>query len=120
MDIARSRGIPLKEILTFEHCCGESLLFNSEIMTKPDKSSLVKELEKFLEPSDYHFDRNNNVSTCIVIEFMSMIRKIPLAKMISINVFQNLWQSVVSISILIPFTLSMTVILMIRSRNVNE
>ena len=30
MDIARSRGIPLKEILTFEHC-GESLLFNGEI-----------------------------------------------------------------------------------------
>ena len=99
MDIAQSGGIPLKEILTFEHC-GESLLFIGEITTKPDKSSLVKELEKFLEPSDYHFDRNNDVSTCIVIDFMSMIRKVRFAKMVSINdVFQNLWQSVVSISI---------------------
>ena len=51
MDIARSGGITMKEILAFD-LVEDSLLFDDERMSKPDKSQLTKCLEAFLEAND--------------------------------------------------------------------
>lgn len=91
IDIARSREIPLREILTYEHT-GDSILFDRDITTKPDKGTLIKDLEKNLFEKEYCFE--NTEPTCLVIDFMSAIRKIPFTKFRHFNeAFECLWQT---------------------------
>ena len=48
----------------------------------------MKELEKFLSPDDYNFNKGQSSNTFLIIEFMSQIRKLPLKK---IKTFDDLF-----------------------------
>ena len=49
-------------------------------MTKPEKHIMIQELEKQLQKDDYAFDRQSNTPTVVIVDFMSVVRKVPFAK----------------------------------------
>ena len=85
IDIARERGISMKEILCYDHS-DECMLFDEDLVAKPAKSELITELEKHLEKRDYIFMLDNEIKTAIIVDFMSQIQKYPTTKLF--NEFQ--------------------------------
>ena len=64
---------------------------------KPDKSSLMKTLESSLIEDDYKVDKK--IKACIIIDFMSSIRKIPFSNLSTFSdVFESMWKSLTSVS----------------------
>ena len=80
IDIARARGISMKEILSFDHLTS-NLLFEEDLTAKQNKSDLVKQLEKQLTASDTTFTAESKLRTAIVVDFMSLIRRYPVSKL---------------------------------------
>ena len=72
IDIARERGISMKEILCYDHN-DECMLFDEDLVAKPAKSELMTELEKHLEKRDYIFMLDSGLKTAIMVDFMSQI-----------------------------------------------
>ena len=98
IDIARSRGITMKEILAFD-LVEDSLLFDDERTSKPDKSQLTKCLEAFLEANDFCFSKTKTAKTSIIIDFMSLVRKIPMKRLNTINdAFEYMWKTITHIA----------------------
>ena len=79
IDMARSRGIATSELLKHD-LVEESPLFHGDDMTKPQKHIMIQELEKQLEKDDYAFDKQSNTPTVVIVDFMSVVRKVPFAK----------------------------------------
>ena len=77
--MARSRGIATSELLKHD-LVEESPLFDGDDMTKPQKHIMIQELEKQLEKDDYAFDKQSNTPTVVIVDFMSVVRKVPFAK----------------------------------------
>ena len=59
-----------------EYDVHSSLLFDDEMMTKPNKSLLLKELESYLSPDDYSYSNCSNAS--FIVDVMAIIRKVNL------------------------------------------
>ena len=87
IDIARSRKVLLRDILTSDHTV-QSQIFDGDMTAKPDKSSLMKTLESSLIEDDYKVDKK--IKVCIIIDFMSSIRKIPFSKL---STFSDVFES---------------------------
>ena len=91
MDIARSRDIPTRDILRHE-LTDDNILFDSMYLQKPDKASLAAALEQVLQSNDYNFDQSDVMDTVTVVDFMSTIKKIPLANLSNIRSYSDsLW-----------------------------
>ena len=96
IDIARSRKVLLRDILTYDHTV-QSQIFDGDMTAKPDKSSLMKTLESSLIEDDYKVDKK--IKACIIIDFMSSIRKIPFSKLSTFSdIFESVWKSTTSVS----------------------
>ena len=94
IDVARSRGVPMKDILSYDHSKGTALFDKYGLTTKPDKSELVRELEKNLESSSYEFTKESSYQTAAIMDFMSQVRKIPDAKLkLNLKVISDLFES---------------------------
>ena len=74
IDIARSRGITMSEILQFDLLTNNSL-FEGQPPSKPDKHKIVTKLENILQiKNDFeNLDDTNNV---LVVDFMSLLRRL--------------------------------------------
>ena len=70
----------MKEILSFDHLTS-NLLFEEDLTAKPNKSDLVKQLEKQLTASDTSFTAESKLRTAIVVDFMSLIWQYPVSKL---------------------------------------
>ena len=81
IDMARSRGIAMSELLKHD-LVEESPLFDENDMTKPQKHIMIQELEKQLEKDDYAFDKQSNTPTVVIVDFMSVVRKAFFCKML--------------------------------------
>ena len=79
-DLCKSRNIPTHEILKYDLISSANLLFDGDVTAKPMKNNSMKELEKFLSPDDYNFNKGQSSNTFLIIDFMSQIRKLPLKK----------------------------------------
>ena len=97
-DIARSRGIPMREILQFDHA-DDNFLFDGECTSKPEKHKIISELEKYLENEDYNLVKENNQLTAIIVDFMLLIRKVPFTKVKTIGeALESAWKIIMNIS----------------------
>ena len=97
VDIARSRLIPMSELLEYDLTV-QNPLFDGEFTAKPDKHLLVTALEKHLANSTYDFEKNSQNETSLVVDFMSLIRKMQLSKMrVFSDAFEAAWKSIVNI-----------------------
>ena len=59
IDIVRARGTLTQEILTYD-LIETSTIFKEDLLTKPDKASLVKESEKNLSSTHYNFNSTSS------------------------------------------------------------
>ena len=72
VEIATLRGMSAEDF--FAHVfVNSSSLFDGNIPRKPDKSMIVSELETNLIPSDYQFCKDSNLTTHIIVDFMSKV-----------------------------------------------
>ena len=76
-DMARSRGIPIRDILHFDIIMENSLFTGLGLTTKPDKYEIVKELEKSLCPDNFIFQKISPLKTAAFMDFMSQVWKLP-------------------------------------------
>ena len=51
----------------------QSLIFEDILTKKPNKSSLVKSLEGYLDKADYDYCKSKDITTCVIVDFMPMI-----------------------------------------------
>ena len=94
VDIARSRLITMTELLDFD-LTAQNPLFDGDFTTKPAKHLLIAELEKNLVGVSYVFENDGIAETGLVIDFMSLIRKMNISKMhIFKNAFEAAWKSI--------------------------
>ena len=95
MDIARD--ISLQEILKYDILPDCSLFDNIGI--RPHKIyEMLKPLESVLKENDYKLNMNLDISTALIIDFMSMIRKVPFRLNNNIKeALESLWSTVMSI-----------------------
>ena len=93
IDITRSRGLSMKEILHYNHIT-QDILFDGDLTAKPDKPELVRELEKYLQVSDYTFSNSTSpYQTAVVMDFTSEVRKIPKERIkLNIHVINDLFE----------------------------
>ena len=72
-------------------------LFSRKICFKPDKASLVKELEKNLGSTHYNFNSISSLHTSIIVDFMATIEKVTLRDLSSIgHIFQAILKRIKS------------------------
>lgn len=73
-----------KKILHFDHLINKKY-FEEDLTVKPDKTDLVKKLEKRLTSSDYNFTSESHMRTAVVVNFMSFIRRYPTSRLKTFN-----------------------------------
>ena len=96
-EIEKSRGIPITEILEHDPL-GKSPLFENQFTAKPDKHILIKELENAIVPNDYCFSKSSILPAALVIDFMSVVRKLSVSKYSTIkDVFESARMSITSV-----------------------
>ena len=96
VDIAKSRFISILEILQFDLV--PSVLFKGEFTAKPEIHLLIKELEKHLLSTEYDFAKTSESKTSLVIDFMSLMRKIRLANLQTFKEsFEVMWKSTLGV-----------------------
>ena len=79
IEIARDRGVTTETLLLYD-VVPSPLLFDEEgLMTKPDKSQLLKELETSLKPDDYGYKHQRNSN--FIIDVMANVRKVRLTRL---------------------------------------
>ena len=83
-DIALSKGFPLSEILQYDMTRGCPLFVDVGI-ARHKKHEILKPLESDLQEKDYKLNRNDDLTTAVVVDFMSLIRKVPLHVHTNIN-----------------------------------
>ena len=82
------RDASTREILTYD-LIEISTIFNEDLLTKPDKASFVKELEKNLSSTHCNFNSISSLHTSIIVDFMGTIKKVTLHDLSSIgHIFQ--------------------------------
>ena len=98
VDVARGRGISLAQVMKHD-LLSTNILFDGDYTSKPDdKSVLVRELEKHFESRELNFENKSDLQTVLLVDFMSMIRRISLSKLaVFEELFTATWRKVKSI-----------------------
>ena len=74
IEIARDRGLTTQDFLSFDVAPSPLFFIENGMMTHPNKSKLLKELEVHLNPEDYCYEHKVNAS--FVIDVMANLRKV--------------------------------------------
>lgn len=77
IEIARDRGLTTEDLLKYDVTPSPTLFTADGMMTSPQKSQLIKELETHLKPEDYNYKHQENSS--FVIDVMATVRKVNLS-----------------------------------------
>ena len=96
VDIARGRGISLAQVMEHD-LLSTNILFDGDYTSKPDKSALVRELEKHFESRELNFENKSDLQTVLLVDFMSMIRRMLLSELAVLELFTATWRKVKSI-----------------------
>ena len=77
IELARVRNYNIQELIKYDLVPSSYLFTEEGLRTKPAKSSLVQELEKSLQPSDYSIPADwSDYSTAYLVDVMAYFRKI--------------------------------------------
>ena len=97
-DMAKSRGVELKELLKYDHLGGNTLIEDNGLK-KHNKAEILQELEKKSEKDNYRIYMSNYKNTTIILNFMSAIRKVPLNKFSCIRgALECMWNMVIKVA----------------------
>ena len=87
----------MRELLQYGHVA-DSPLFIDYMTSKPQKHTIMAELENHLANHEYHFDVGNTELTAITIDFMSMVRKVQFTKLNTFSEsFERVWMTIQNI-----------------------
>ena len=73
-----SRGFPLRKILQYD-LTRNCLLFDEVGLERYKKHEIFKPLESDIKEQEYKLNWNNDLETAVVLDFMSMIKKVPIS-----------------------------------------
>ena len=95
IDIARSRGFTNKELLQYDHL--DSPLFDNKGLARHKKHEIMTQLESVLKEEDYCYNKQSNLRTVVVVDFMSLVRKVPFKNFRNFNdAFLAMWNMIVT------------------------
>ena len=77
VEVARDRGLATDDLLKYDLVPSPLLFGEDGLMTKLEKSQLVRELEEALKPEDYSY--KHKADSAFLIDVMAAIRRVPLA-----------------------------------------
>ena len=90
MEIARTRGFTNKELLQYDLL--DCSLFDETGLARHRKHELMTQIEGDLTDDDYSCQKISQLKTVLVVDFMSVIRKIPFKSFKNVReVFQTVW-----------------------------
>ena len=98
VDVTRRRGVSLAQIMEHD-LLSTNILLDGDYASKPeDKSVLVRELEKHFESQELNFENKSDVQTVLLVDFMSMTRRMSLSELaVFEELFTATWRKVKSI-----------------------
>ena len=76
MDIACLRGHAIREILQYD-LIEDCPLFDEVGLARHKKHEILKPIENHLLENDYKFERKSDLKTAVMVDFMSLVRKVP-------------------------------------------
>ena len=76
IEIARDRGLGTEDLLKYDVVPSPMLFDDDGLMTKPEKSQLIRELEDKLKSEDYSY--HHKPESAFLIDVMAAVRKVPL------------------------------------------
>ena len=97
IDIARSRGYSTREILQYDHA--EYPCFDEGNLTKHKEHELLVPLEQLLDTPEYQFDKTVTAGISVIVDFISLIRKIGFEKYPKVrDAFDGAWGVILATS----------------------
>ena len=97
IDIARSRGYSTREILQYDHA--EYPCFDEGNLTKHKEHELLVPLEQLLDTPEYQFDKTVTAGISVIVDFISLIRKIEFEKYPKVrDAFDGAWGVILATS----------------------
>ena len=85
IEIACDRGLGTEDLLKYDVVPSPMLFDDDQLMTKPEKSQLIRELEDKLKSDDYLYRRKPE--SAFIIDVMAAVRRLPL---VGLTNFSNL------------------------------
>ena len=79
IEVARDIGLSSDELLSYDIVPSPVLFDEEGLMTKPDKSSLIRELETHLKKEEYNY--TNEAHTAQLVDVMALLRKMHISDM---------------------------------------
>ncbi|KAG1714106.1 hypothetical protein GQR58_001752 [Nymphon striatum] len=76
IEIARDRGLATEDLLKYDVLPSHMLFDDHGLMTKPEKSQLIRELEDKLVSDDYSY--HHKPESAFIIDVMATVRRVPL------------------------------------------
>ena len=95
IEVARDRGLSSEELLSYDIVQSPVLFDEEGLMTKPDKSSLIRELEAHLKKEEYNY--TNEPNTAYFVDVMASLRKMHISDM---KTFSDLVSKIIDMNIL--------------------
>ena len=93
IDIVKRRDASLSDILRHA-LLPKNVLFDGDFTVKPAKHDMIEEPEAYLDKEDFTFKKESEFSSCVFVDFMSVVRSAPLKKMHMLSeVLEFLWNS---------------------------
>lgn len=76
IEVARDRGLTTEDLLMYDVVPSPMLFDDEGLMTKPEKSQLIRELEERLTSNDYCY--HHKPKSAFLIDVMAAVRRMPL------------------------------------------
>ncbi|KAG1701652.1 hypothetical protein GQR58_004686 [Nymphon striatum] len=76
IEIARDKGLATEDLLKYDVLPSPMLFDDHGLMTKPEKSQLIRELEDKLVSDDYSY--HHKPESAFIIDVMATVRRVPL------------------------------------------
>ena len=77
IEVARDQGLSTDDLLAYDLVPSPMLFSDDGLMTKPEKSQLVRELEEQLKPDKYSY--HHKAASAFLIDVMAAVRRVPLS-----------------------------------------
>ena len=102
IEIAHDRGLGTEDLLKYDVVPSPMLFDDDQLMTKPGKSQLIRELEDKLKSDDYSY-RHKPESACI-IDVMAAVCRLPLSPICCPNSQRQLMYTTNMVDVTISLT----------------
>ena len=80
---ARGRGLTTEDLIKYDVVPSHMMFSDDGLMTKPEKSQLIRELENCLTSNDYVYQ--HKLESAFLIDVMATVRRVPVSRISHFN-----------------------------------